>query len=70
METKNNIQKIEKQALTGFTMLASSGLAAALLYCYSTNRFFEMGLVGVSTLLLAILVADTFRTLSKQIKQH
>ena len=70
METQNKIHEIEKQALVTFVVLAGFGLAAAMYYCYATNRFMEMGLVGASVVLLGILVVNTYRSFSKGNQNH
>lgn len=66
MRTQNNTEQLEKQALNVFTCLAAIAWAGAFFYCYSTKRFMEMGMVGAATVLLALLIAQTYRSFSKK----
>ena len=62
MESNNEIQKIEKQALNVFLLLALVVYAAAIGYCYITNRLIEMGIVSVAVAVLALLVMNTYKS--------
>jgi len=65
METKNEIQKIEKQALNVFVSLAALVFAASLAYCYHTENFLAFGIEGGAVVLLSLLVLNTYKSFNK-----
>ena len=66
METNHEIQKIEKQALTTFTIGSAVVFSAALYYCYGTHHFMEMSIVSGAVLFLALLVINTYRSFHQE----
>ena len=65
MQTNDEIQKIEKQALTTFTIGSAVVFAVALYYCYFTHRFMEMGIVSGAVIFLSLLVINTYKSFNK-----
>ena len=65
METNDEIQKIEKSALTTFTIGSAVVFVAALYYCYITHHFMEMGFVSGAVVFLALLVINTYKSFNK-----
>ena len=66
METNYEVQKIEKQALTTFTIGAACVFSAALTYCYFTRHFMELGITMGAVLFLAILIINTYRSFNQE----
>ena len=65
METKNEIQKIEKQALNVYVALAAITYVAALSYCYWTKHLAELGIASVAVVILGALIVKTYASFRK-----
>jgi hypothetical protein len=72
METNHSevVRKMDKQALLVYSSLAGVVYSCALAYCYFTNHFFEMGIVGAVMLGLGILIVNVYLSINAESKKH
>lgn len=64
METdhqKNLAKQMDKQGLRVYALLALVVYILALVYCYKTDHFFEVGLLGVVMLVLGSLIGWIYK---------
>lgn len=73
MKTQNQTisqAQLSKQALRTYGALAFIVYSFALAYCYFTDHFFEMGLVGAVMLGLGILILNVYLSIDVKSEKH
>lgn len=54
---------ISRSALSTYITFAGVVFSMALIYCVSTGRILELGIVGAGVVALGVLAANTYRSL-------
>lgn len=64
------VRRMNKQAILVYSSLAAVVYICALAYCYFTDHFFEMGIVGSVMLGLGFLIANIYSSFGLKSKKQ